>query len=106
MNEDIQKYKDAVWDFLMEHSDILESGAVFVKFHTSGRRNFENRVIGRLKYGYHRGDPVEKNKTHEGLRKHFEETKRAKKERYEKEKKKRKTYLWKTIQLIKKRFIH
>lgn len=50
------EYKQAVWDFLMEHCDITDRGSFFVKFHTSGRFDFEKRVNARLKYGYHRVD--------------------------------------------------
>lgn len=54
---DIQGYKDAVWDFLMEHSDLTERGSIFVKFHIGDRRNFENRVLSRWRFNYHREDP-------------------------------------------------
>lgn len=47
---------DAVWAFVVEHCDITERGAYFVKFHASGRADFEKRVRARLKYGYHRID--------------------------------------------------
>lgn len=51
-----QEWKDAVWDYLIEHSDVTENGALFVKFHTSSRYNFENRIKARAVYGYHRDD--------------------------------------------------
>lgn len=54
--DDIIGYKNAVWDFLLEHSEITTTGKVFIKFHTDGKKNFENRVIGRWKYNYHRED--------------------------------------------------
>ena len=52
----LQEWKDAVWDFMLEHSDITDGGSVFVKFHTDGRHNFENRLKGRAVHGYHRDD--------------------------------------------------
>jgi len=55
-NKDLQRYKDAVWDYLLEHSDITEGGSLFVKFHTKSRSVFEGHVTARIK-GYHRGDP-------------------------------------------------
>lgn len=56
MSKELQDYKDAVWQFLIEHSDITDGGSLFVKFHTSGRKNFENRVKAREVYGYQRQD--------------------------------------------------
>jgi len=85
--EETQKYKDVVWDFLLEHSDILDSGSVFVKFHTSGRKNFENRVYARYKYGYHREDVVTKGQDQEEKRRDYELKKAVKKARYEERKK-------------------
>lgn len=52
----LKQYQDAVWDFLIEHSDITDRGALFVKFHTSGRDNFEKRVRARAIHNYHRDD--------------------------------------------------
>lgn len=57
--KDIQKYKDAVWDYLLEHSDITKGGSLFVKFHTKNRTTFEGHINARIK-GYHREDPKEK----------------------------------------------
>jgi hypothetical protein len=54
-------YKEAVWDYLLDHSDILEEGVMFVKFHTASREEFESHVKARAK-GYHRNNPVEKEK--------------------------------------------
>lgn len=56
-----QKYKDAVWDYLLEHSDITKGGSLFVKFHTKSRSVFEGHVNSRIG-GYHRGDPVVREK--------------------------------------------
>lgn len=58
--EDIRGYQDAVWDFLTEHSEVLPSGAMFIKFHTDGKQNFINRVLSRWQYNYHREDPKAK----------------------------------------------
>lgn len=54
--DEIKKYKDAVWSFIIEHCDVLDSGKIFVKFHIDNRRNFENRVWARYRYNYHRED--------------------------------------------------
>lgn len=54
-----QVYMDAVWDYMLEHSDITHGGNLFVKFHTDSRRSFEKHVIARVK-GYHRNDVKEK----------------------------------------------
>lgn len=53
---DLETYQQAVWDFLLEHCDLTERGSFFVKFHTSGRFDFEKRIRARYKYGYHRVD--------------------------------------------------
>ena len=55
-NPELESYKDAVWDFMLEHCDLTERGSLFVKFHASDRRNFENRIKARWKYDYHRKD--------------------------------------------------
>lgn len=55
MDDELQRYKNATWDFLMEHCDILGSGSIFVKFHTDSRKDFERRVKAR-RNGYHRED--------------------------------------------------
>lgn len=52
----LSEYRDAVWAFLLEHSDITEEGKIFVKFHGDSRRNIENRIKARYKYEYHRED--------------------------------------------------
>lgn len=61
INKELEAWKDAYWDYLLEHSDIQESGALFVKFHTRNRKKFEGHVFARVK-GYHRGDPREREK--------------------------------------------
>lgn len=58
--QEFREYQDAVWDFVMEHCDVLDSGSLFVKFHVKGRDNFENRILSRWRYGYHREDPKAK----------------------------------------------
>ena len=50
----LSEYRDAVWAFLLEHSDIAPNGKIFVKFHADSRRNIENRIKARYKYEYHR----------------------------------------------------
>ena len=55
--DDIRGYKQAVWDYFMEHCDITPNGSYFIKFHTDNQRNFENHIIGRWKHNYHRDDP-------------------------------------------------
>jgi hypothetical protein len=59
---DYQKYKDAVWSFILEHCDITSNGSLFIKFHTDNRQNFEKRVWARYKHNYHRESPEEKQK--------------------------------------------
>jgi hypothetical protein len=67
-NPDLESYKDAVWSYILEHSDLLERGVFFVKFHTNGRPEFEKHIKARWKYGYHRGNPAERQATHEDMR--------------------------------------
>ena len=55
-NEELETYKDAVWDYMLEHCDVTESGSYFVKFHTSGRVEFQKHIRGRWKHNYHRKD--------------------------------------------------
>lgn len=54
--ENIDTWKQALWDFILEHCEVTENGALFVKFHTSGRSDLEKRIRARWKYGYHRED--------------------------------------------------
>jgi len=55
-NEELESYKDAVWDYLLQHCDITENGSFFIKFHASTRASFEKHVKARWKHGYHRHD--------------------------------------------------
>lgn len=87
---DIKGYQEAVWDFLMEHCEVLDSGAIFIKFHTDSRHNFENRVLSRWKYNYHREDPKAKNDLSVSRRKVFEDHKASKAAKWEAERAKRK----------------
>jgi len=87
-SSELQAYKDAVWQFLIEHSDITDGGSLFVKFHTSGRKNFENRIKGRAVYGYERYDtrlemtPKEKEELHINLTKIKQDKKKTKREKW------------------------
>jgi hypothetical protein len=86
-NEELETYKDAVWDYMLEHCDITESGSFFVKFHTSGRVAFEKHIKGRWKYNYHRKDE-RSNFTHK--QKEIDATARKKAHKARKESKKHK----------------
>lgn len=55
-DKDWQEYKDAVWNYMLEHCDITENGAFFVKFHTKSKKEFEKHVKARWIYGYERVD--------------------------------------------------
>lgn len=85
---DIQQYKDAVWDFLLEHCDVLPSGSLFFKFHAKGRMDIEKRIYARQK-GYHREDVKAKCEDHEVKREVFVEKKETKKINYLKDKEER-----------------
>jgi len=54
-NKELQAWKDAMWDYIVEHSDLTERGSFFVKFHTRTRSQFEGHVASRIR-GYHRKD--------------------------------------------------
>lgn len=56
---DKEQYKDAIWDYLMEHSEIEENGTIFVKFHVTTKKKFFGHVIARVN-GYHRENPDKK----------------------------------------------
>jgi len=56
LNTELESYKDAVWDYMLEHCDVTSRGSFFVKFHTSGRVEFQKHIRGRWKYNYHRKD--------------------------------------------------
>jgi len=98
---DIKGYQDAVWDFLMEHCEVLDSGAIFVKFHTDGRHNFENRILSRWKYNYHREDPKAKNELALSKRKEYDERKAGKAAKWEAEQGRRRE-LRKAIKRVKR----
>lgn len=86
---DIKGYQEAVWDFLMEHCEVLDSGALFIKFHTDGRQNLENRILSRWKYNYHREDPKAKEEMALGKRRAFEDHKAGKAAKWEAEQERR-----------------
>lgn len=65
---ELDEFRDALWDYLLEHCDLLPDGKLFVKFHVEDRLNFENRLKGRWKYKYHRGDPRRTEQRHLLLR--------------------------------------
>lgn len=91
-SKDIQGYQKAVWDFLLEHSEVLPSGATFIKFHTSGKDNFQKRVFARWQYGYHREDVEKKGAEQENLRKLHTERKIDKEVKWEAYKAERKRF--------------
>lgn len=81
------EYRHAVWDFILEHCDIEKSGALFIKFHASNRKDFERRIHSRIK-GYHREDVVKKGKKQFVLRQKFLDNKIAKNDAYNERKRK------------------
>lgn len=87
MSNKTQRYKDAVWEFLLEHCDITQGGSYFVKFHTSSRANFEKRVYAREKFGYHREDVVAKQQKATNTKDEFLQKKEEKAKRWEQTKK-------------------
>ena len=90
---DIIGYQKALWDFLLEHSEIEENGKIFIKFHTDDQRNFNNRVLARWKYNYHREDVEQKAKRLEQQKENYREKKKLKKLKYKVEKRERKRLL-------------
>ena len=87
--KDINGYKAAVWDFLLEHSEITHSGNIFIKFHCDGKRNFENRVLGRWKHNYHREDVQSKAQKIEDQKLLHKQEQKEKKAKYKAEKRAR-----------------
>lgn len=87
--EDIKGYQDAVWDYLMEHCDITDKGAFFVKFHTDSKKDFLNRILGRWKYNYHRSDPIVRHQIGQERKKKFLTEKEQKRQAYLQSKKER-----------------
>ena len=77
----VKKYQDAVWDYIMEHCDITESGIYFVKFHTKNRKQFEGHIFNRVD-GYHREDPISKEVAGVAISEMFKKDKQYKKNRY------------------------
>lgn len=51
-----QQLEDAIWDYIMEHSDVTPNGTIFVKFHVTKKSKFIGHIISRA-HGYHRGNP-------------------------------------------------
>lgn len=96
-SRDIQGYQQAVWDFLLEHSDVQESGAMFIKFHTSGKDNFQKRVFARWQYGYHRENVTEKDQKQKDLRTEYTQNKIDKEVRWETYKQERKRHYQRQI---------
>lgn len=96
-SRDIQGYQQAVWDFMLEHSDVQESGAMFIKFHTSGRDNFQKRVFARWQYGYHRENVTEKDQKQIDLRTEYTQRKIDKEVRWETYKQERKRHYQRQI---------
>lgn len=41
-------YEDAVWQYLLDHSDVTNDGSLFVKFHIRDRKKFTKGVIARM----------------------------------------------------------
>lgn len=100
--ETLDKYKQAVWDFILEHCDVLESGTLFVKFHTSGRADLEKRIRARWLHNYHRENPQEKEQRAKELATAAQARKSEKRKRYERNKRKgrRKLTLKKMLKLF------
>lgn len=86
----MQQYQDAVWQYIIEHSDVNDHGALFVKFHTDGRGTFERRIRARIR-GYSRKDTrlnmttQEKELLHVTRRAAFITEKKAKREKWKAE---------------------
>jgi hypothetical protein len=51
-HEDIAKYQDAVWQFLIDHAKISQTGGYRVYLRFFSRRELENRVKARYVHGY------------------------------------------------------
>lgn len=92
--EDLETYKQAVWEFLLEHCDIERSGKLFIKFHTDHRGDFERRIRARWKYKYHREDVVAKELRHETKVVEYLEGKKAKHDAWVEGNKRRRRWAW------------
>lgn len=86
-NVELREYADGVWDYIVEHCDITDSGRFFVKFHTHGRAQFERRIFSRIN-GYHRDNVEEKVESAEVTKEQHALDKLKRKKRYEWNKKK------------------
>lgn len=76
---ELREYKNAVWDYILEHCDIMPGGTIFVKFHTKGKTMFEGHINSRIS-GYHRGNPRTSEYKHEANKKQHELEKKKKHE--------------------------
>lgn len=91
----LEEWKQGVWNYLIEHSDVTDKGSLFVKFHTKSQHAFENHVIARVYHGYSRDDSrlnmtrEEKEELHIIRRYQSIMEKRAKRQKYQIEKKAR-----------------
>lgn len=83
----LEEWKEATWQYLLEHCDITDGGALFVKFHTDSRKSFERRIRARVN-GYSRVDSrlncttEEKEELHVTLRKQQVTKKKVKHEKW------------------------
>lgn len=99
MNKETQRYKDAVWKYILDHSDVQRSGALFVKFHTENRMTFEKRIHSRLE-GYTRENPERKMGVMELTKNNWLELKKIKKLKLKQEEVKRNKWyrkLWRRM---------
>lgn len=101
-NEEMKKYKNALWDFMLEHSRILRSGTMRVIFDTPNRRNFEKRVNARLLYNYHREDTVAKQDLIDTIQTDWDTKKQIRREKYQNDKKMRREKLGQISEELKK----
>ena len=56
LNPSLEQLVDAVWDYMLEHSDLTQHGSFFIKFHAESKKTFLRRILARYR-GYHRDDP-------------------------------------------------
>lgn len=98
-NKELEIWKDAVWDYLLEHCDVMEGGKIFVKFHSDSRYKFECRIRSRIQ-GYHRGDPRATEKKVADLALRHQIIKEYKEEQHKKEKAKR-IRIYKVLKFLK-----
>lgn len=80
--ERIDEWKQALWDFILEHCEVTQNGALFVKFHTSGRADLEKRIRARWKYGYHREDVRAKEAMKDERKRQHDQKKQERHERW------------------------